>query len=66
MPSLKEYSQEIATELEEKKIAIGQQLEEGAIIEDRAALELEKAEKESQQKLEQYRQMLMSKAQEEQ
>ena len=64
--SLKEYSQEIATELEEKKIAIGQQLEEGAIIEDRAALELEKAEKESQQKLEQYRQMLMSKAQEEQ
>ena len=45
---------------------IAQRLEAGENIADRASLEIEKIDKETQNKLASYRQMLMSKAQEEQ
>ena len=61
-----EYQSELEVENKEKKMAIAQSLEAGEIIADRASLEIEKIDKETQNKLASYRQMLMSKAQEEQ
>ena len=64
--SMKEYTSELEVENKEKRMAIAQSLEAGEIIADRASLEVEKINKETRQKLANYRQMLMSKAQEEQ
>ena len=64
--SMTEYQSELEVENKEKKMAIAQSLEAGEIIADRASLEIEKIDKETQNKLASYRQMLMSKAQEEQ
>ena len=62
--AMKEYQEEIAVETKERKIAITDSLASGEIIEDRANLEMQKADEEAQVKVQQYRQMLMSKAQE--
>ena len=63
--SMKEFQQEIEVSVKEQKLQISQALENGDIIEDRAALEFEKIDKKAQQDITNYRQMLMSKAQEE-
>ena len=61
---VKEFSQEAAVQLEEQKLAISEALQAGEIIEERASLELEKAEKAMQESIEATKQQLMSEAQE--
>lgn len=54
---------EIAVSLKEKMLSIQQQLEAGEIIEDRAQLEIERAQQMSEQAVEENRMQLMSQAQ---
>jgi hypothetical protein len=61
---MKAFEAEAMVSLEEKKVQIQQQLEAGEIIEDRASLEIQKAEKEIQQAIEQQRQELLQKKKE--
>jgi len=64
--ALKEYTSEMQIEAKEQMMAITQAMEAGEIIEDRAELEITKVQEGTKKKIENYRTMLMSKAQEEQ
>ena len=64
--ALEEYTAEIEVSTQEKKLAIGKALEAGEIINDRAELEATKIEEQAETQINNYRTMLMSKAQEEQ
>ena len=59
---VEEFRVEAEVSLKEKLLSIEQALGEGQIIEERAALEAKKAQKETQEAIEQQRQILMSKA----
>ena len=61
---IKEFAAEMAVQLEEKKLQIQNALQSGEIIPDRAQLELEKAEKETQESIERQKQILISQAEE--
>ena len=61
---IKEFAAEMAVQLEEKKLQIQNALQSGEIIPDRAQLELEKAEKETQASIERQKQILISQAEE--
>ena len=61
---IKEYTEEAQVSLEEQKQSIQESLESGEIIEERASLELEKAEKAMGDNIEAMKQQLMSQAQE--
>jgi len=63
--AMKEYSDELIVESQEKKFAIATSLDRGEIIADRASLEVEKIDNDTEEKIRTYRTMLMSKAQEE-
>ena len=64
--AMKEYTQELTVEAQEKKMAIKQSFDKGEIIKERVTLENEKIEEQLKNSIETYRTMLMSKAQEEQ
>ena len=61
---IKEFESEIAVQMEEKRLQLEQALQSGEIIEERAALEMQKAEKMSDTAIAEKRQELMSIAQE--
>jgi hypothetical protein len=61
---IKEFAAEMSVQLEEKKLQIQNALQSGEIIPDRAQLELEKAEKETQASIERQKQILISQAEE--
>ena len=61
---IKEFAAEMSVQLEEKKLQIQNALQSGEIIPDRAQLELEKAEKETQESIERQKQILISQAEE--
>ena len=61
---MKAFEAEAVVALEERKFQIEQSLQNGEIIEERATLELQKAEKETQESIEKYKQELMTKMQE--
>jgi|TARA_R100001530_G_scaffold108994_1_gene76457 hypothetical protein len=60
---IQEYTAELMVQLEEKKTEVQMALEEGDIIEERAELEVSKAEKMTQQAIQEQSQLLMSQAQ---
>ena len=63
--SLQEFQKETEVAVSEQKLQISTALEQGQIIEDRAKLEFEKIDKKAEQDIASYRQMLMSRLQEE-
>ena len=60
---IQEYTAELMVQLEEKKTEVMMALQEGEIIEERAQLEIEKAEKMTEQAIVEQHQLLMSEAQ---
>ena len=61
---IKEFTQEAEVQLEEQKLSISESLQAGEIIEERASLEIDKAEKAMRESIEATKQQLMSEAQE--
>ena len=60
---MQEFEQEVAVELQEKQAQIQEALQAGEIIEDRAKLEIQKAQKMSQMAIQEKQQVLLSMAQ---